>query len=357
MKAVIIAGGWGTRLRPLTYNVPKPIVPVVNRPFVIHQIELLKKHGIKDIILNLHYFSDQIREIFGDGSKYGVKIYYSIEKDPLGTAGAVKNAEQYFGKSDEIMVVFNGDVLTDLNLTELIEYHKKNKADITLTLTEVEDPTRYGLVITDENGRVEKFLEKPSWEQVSVKTINAGTYVLTPSVFADVPKEKPYSFERELFPNMLKKGKKVFGFNSKYYWLDIGSPSKYMAAHKAILSEEVKTNILEKKRENQKWIGENVELGKGVIIKSQVLIGNNVKIGRDAKIKEFCVLGERVIVSDESELGNTVIWNNVNIGRNVRIKDAIIGSNCLIEDFVDISGGCVLSDGTIIKKGTIIGGY
>lgn len=356
MKAVIIAGGWGTRLRPLTYGCPKPIVPVVNRPLVIHQIELLKKYGIKEIILNLHYFSDQIRELFGDGGKFGVKLYYSIEEAPLGTAGAVKNAEQFFGAPDELMVVFNGDVLTDLNISELIDQHKKNKADVTLTLTEVEDPTRYGLVITDEHGRVEKFLEKPSWEQVVTKVINAGIYVLTPKVFAEVPKGKVYSFERELFPGLLKAGKQIFGFASKYYWLDIGTPKKYLEAHRAILSNEVKVNLNEKEQGKQKWVGEDVRIAEKTIVKAPSIIGDHSRIEREAKIKEFSVLGERVVVGEETEIARAVIWNETTIGRGVKISDAVLGARCVIEDYAVIAGGVVIADGTIIRKGTLMGG-
>jgi mannose-1-phosphate guanylyltransferase / phosphomannomutase len=186
MKAIIIAGGMGTRLRPLTYNVPKPIVPLANKPFVFHQIELLKKFGVTEVILNLHYLSDNIKCLFDDGKKLGVKIDYSIEESPLGTAGAVKNAEEYFDKGP--MIVFNGDILTDINLEKMLKFHEEKKAKATLALTKVEDPTPYGLIITDEDQRVIEFREKPSWEHVTTNTINAGIYIVDPSIFKLAPK-------------------------------------------------------------------------------------------------------------------------------------------------------------------------
>src|SRR3989339_295082 len=221
MKAIIIAGGFGTRLRPLTYNTPKLIVPVVNRPFVLHQIEHLIRHGVDEVILNLHYLSEEIKKLLGNGKKFGIKIYYSIEETPLGTAGAVKNAQEFFGT--EPMLVFNGDVLCDVNISHVVNFHNEKNADVTLTLTEVDDPTSFGLVITDENGRVKRFVEKPSWEQVSCRTINAGLYVIDPKIFDGVPEGKPYSFERQLYPSLLERGAAIFGYLSRGYWIDIGN--------------------------------------------------------------------------------------------------------------------------------------
>ncbi|MDD4179782.1 MAG: NDP-sugar synthase, partial [Candidatus Margulisbacteria bacterium] len=291
MKAVIIAGGMGTRLRPLTYNTPKPIVPVANVAFIVHQIELLKQHGVKEIILNLHYLSEKIMAELGDGRKYGVKLDYSIETAPLGTAGAVKNAEQFF--DDDPLIVFNGDALTDINISQLVQYHKKKKAKVTLTLTRVEDPTAYGVILLDEEGKVSRFVEKPSWEQLATlsthgptDTINAGIYIIDPKVFNDVPKGVEYSFERQLFPSLLEKNAPIYGYISDRYWIDIGKPSQYRQAHEAILRGEVAVKIYGA-RTGRVWIGDNSKFYHSAKLLGPAIIGWNVKIGREAKIKDY----------------------------------------------------------------------
>ncbi|OGC30712.1 hypothetical protein A2311_04320, partial [candidate division WOR-1 bacterium RIFOXYB2_FULL_48_7] len=256
MKAVIIAGGLGTRLRPLTYNTPKPIVPVANVPFVLHQIELLRRHGIKEIILNLHYLSEEIKQLLGDGKSLGIKIRYSLEETPMGTAGAVKQAEALF--DDEPLVIFNGDILTDINISQVIDWHKKKKATVTLTLTRVEDPTAYGLILTNQDGQVTHFVEKPSWEQLAnfaslgpTDTINAGIYVVDPKIFRDVPANTVYSFERQLFPAILEKGWPMYGFISDRYWMDIGQQSQYRQAHEAIMHNEVAVKVYGSRVDNR----------------------------------------------------------------------------------------------------------
>lgn len=360
MKAVIIAGGLGTRLRPLTYNTPKPIVPVANRPFVLHQIELLRHHGIDEVILNLHYLSDSIKSILDDGKKLGVKIYYSIEEHPLGTAGAVKNAEEFFDEGP--MVVFNGDTLTDINISQIIDFHKKKKARVTLTLTRVEDPTAYGLILTDAGGRVTHFIEKPSWEQISTysargpaDTINAGIYVLDPKVFKDVPKGIEYSFERQLFPSLLEKREPIYGFVSDRYWIDIGNPSQYRQAHDAILRNEVAVKIFGTRTDGKIWIGDKAKLDKTVKLLGPAIIGKNVSIGAETGIKDFTVLGDEVSVGVESTLERAIVWEGTKIGNHVNLNGCIIGFNCVIEDYARLGDGVVLADNSFIKKGSILG--
>lgn len=360
MKAVIIAGGLGTRLRPLTYNTPKPIVPVANRPFVVHQIEHLRQHGVDEIILNLHYLSDSIREILNDGQEWGLTIRYSIEEHPLGTAGAVKNAEQYF--DDEPMVVFNGDVLTDINISQIVEFHKKNKARVTLTLTRVDDPTAYGLILTDKSGRVERFIEKPSWEQVSnlsvygpANTINAGIYVLDPKIFKAIPKGKEHSFERQLFPSLLHKGERVFGYVSDRYWMDIGNPAQYRLAHEAILRNEVAVRIFGARTDGKIWIGDEARIDPTAKLIGPAIIGKRVVIGGESRIKDYTVLGDQVTVGDETHIERTIVWQGTEIGSHVTLNGVIIGFNCVIEDYARIGEGVVLADNTVIKKGSVLG--
>ncbi|HTY13628.1 MAG TPA: NDP-sugar synthase [Candidatus Omnitrophota bacterium] len=356
MKAVIIAGGLGTRLRPLTYNTPKPIVPVLNRPFIVHQVELLKQHGVDEIILNLHYLSDNIREILDDGKEWGVKICYSIEEKPLGTAGAVKNAEEYF-KDEELIVVFNGDILTDANISEIIKLHRSKKARATLTLTPVDDPTSYGLVLCDEKGRVQQFLEKPSWERVegmARKNINAGIYILDPKIFRSLPSNEPVTFERQVFPDLLEKGEPVYGFESDAYWIDIGNPEKYRLAHQAALRGDVTlVRIIGRREKGGIWIGDRAEIDRSAKVYGPSVIGSGVKIGGGAVLREYAVVGDKVEIGANSMIENTIIWNGCRIGANVKLNDCILGFNCVIEDGVSILKGGVIADNTFLSRGTI----
>ena len=351
MKAVIIAGGMGTRLRPLTNNIPKPIVPVMLKPFLEHQIELLVSHDIKEIILNLHYLSHEIKKAIGDGSRWGAKIYYSIEETPLGTAGAVKNAEQFF--DDEPMVVFNGDVLTDLNLSQVINFHHEKKAKVTLTLTEVDDPTAFGLVLRDKNDRVTAFLEKPSWDMITCKTINAGTYVVDPKIFAKVPKDQPYSFERQLYPGLLAAKEPIYGYlPEKAYWLDIGNPEKYKEAHWAILRGDVAVKIAAAKVDGKIWLAKDTEPEPTAKILGPAIIGSKVKIGQGSALDEYVVVEDNVVIGRNCKIERTIIWQGAKIGSQVYLSDCIIGRNCVIEDHVIIGPGVVLADNSIVKRGT-----
>lgn len=352
MKAVIIAGGLGTRLRPLTYNTPKPIVPVANRPFVVHQIEHLVKHGVDEVILNLHYLSHEIKKALDDGKQWGIKIHYSVEEHPLGTAGAVKNAEKFF--DDGPMVIFNGDVLTDINISKVVNFHREKAATVTLTLTEVEDPTAFGLILTDKDGRVTDFIEKPSWDMVSAKTINAGIYVVDPKIFDDVPAGKPHSFERELYPALLEKGEPIFGYLSKAYWIDIGNPDKYKEAHQAILRNEVAVKIYGTRIDGRIWLGKDTHPDPSVKLRGSSIIGEGVKIGKETEIGDYVVVGDHVSIGEHCSLDRAIVWKETKIGKHVSLNDCVLGKNCVIEDEVVIDRGVVLADGSVVKKGTRI---
>lgn len=352
MKAIIIAGGLGTRLRPLTYNTPKPIVPLANRPLVAHQIEMLHKHGINEVILNLHYLSDEIKRILEADEKLNVKLDYSIEKTPLGTAGAVKNAEEFFDEGP--LLVFNGDVIADLNISEILAFHKKKKALVTITLTAVDDPTSYGLVLTDPDHRVREFIEKPSWERVEGvqrKNINAGLYILDPKIFRDVPYNTPYMFERDLFPRLLRDNAPVYGYETSRYWIDIGNPQKYRQAHEAILRGEVPVRLYGRREAGGLWVAENAEIHKTAKLFGPALIGANAEIEENALIREYSVLGDRVRVGAGSEIANSIVWAGTAIGRGARLKGCIIGFDCRIEEGARLDGA-ILADRTIITKGT-----
>jgi len=352
MKAVIIAGGLGTRLRPLTHNTPKPIVPVANRPFVVHQIEHLIKHGATEIILNLHYLSQEIKKAIGDGGRWGIKIHYSIERTPLGTAGAVKHAEKYFDEGP--MVIFNGDVLTDINISKVVNFHREKKALVTLTLTEVEDPTPFGLILTEKDGRVKQFLEKPSWDMVTAKTINAGIYVVDPKIFRKVPKGKPFMFERDLYPALLEEGAPIYGYLSDAYWIDIGNPAKYKEAHEAILRHDVAVKIEGTRVNRRFWLGKDTHPDPSVRFTGPSIIGGKVKIGKETEVRDYVTVGDHVSIGEHCLLDRAIIWRGSKIGKHVVLQDCILGYNCVIEDNVVIDHGAVLADGSVVCADTKI---
>lgn len=353
MRAVIIAGGSGTRLRPLTYNTPKPMVPLFNKPFLQYQLELLKRHGITEIIINLHYLSDVIREYFGDGSELGLKLFYSLEEKPLGTAGAVKLAEEYF--NDEPLVVFNGDILTDLNLSEVIQFHKTRGARATITMIRVTDPTAYGLIFTNDDGQVTRFLEKPSWDEATVDTVNAGIYVLDPSVFRYVPRNEAYSFERGLFPLLLQLNEKVFGYTTDAYWLDIGSPVKYLQAHTDILQDRVQVDLDAERREGNIWVGKDADIDPTAEIRGPAYIGDGAKVRKRARLKEFSILNAGVTVDDKAVLEHVLVGENSTIGEEANLSRCLIGRNCQIGAASVLNSHSVIADDSVIAKGTRFG--
>jgi NDP-sugar pyrophosphorylase family protein len=331
MKAIIIAGGPGTRLRPLTYATAKPIIPMVNRPFLVHQIESLKKHGITQIILNLHYKAEQIEKMLGNGSSMGVKLFYSYEDKPLDTAGAVKNAQEFFDKDP--MIVCNGDILTDLDLTALLNFHKEKKADLTFTLTRVDDPSAYGLIVTNYEGRVSQFLEKPKKEDAIVDTVNAGTYVINPDLFDFIPPKSPHSFERQFFPKMLELGKRLYGFVSDSYWMDIGTPQKYFQSRVDILTGKISVNTHGKKQ-------------------GTVLIDEGVQVAPTAELKGVCVIGKNSKIGNSVKLNNVIIHENVVIEDNVQMTNAILCDRTQIEAESHLPDGLILAADSVVKKGS-----
>lgn len=364
MKGVIIAGGPGTRLRPLTYVRPKPIVPVVNRPFLEYQVELLKRHDIKEIIFCTNYMAEMIQAHFGDGSKFGVKMHYAIEEVPLGTAGAIKNAESLFA-GDNILV-FNGDVLTDFDLSTIVDSHRKRGAAVTLTLHEVPSPSPYGVIITDEKMRVTEFREpseevkkmlakNPHIERTGTDYINAGIYVIESEVFKGVPAEIPYSIERQMFPELLARNEKVFGCVGKGYWLDIGRPEQYLEAHRAVLSGDVKVNMTGTRVRGGKYFASSkVLVDPSANIESTVHLGRGTRIEANVQLKGATAIGEDCVISEGSIIEDSIILDDVTIGTNVNLKRAIIDSQTFVEDNVTIHANAVVASNSHIGFGTSI---
>jgi mannose-1-phosphate guanylyltransferase/phosphomannomutase len=346
MRAVVMAGGEGTRLRPLTSNQPKPMVPVANKPCMEHIIELLKRHGIEDVVVTLAFLPKAIRDYFGDGSELGVNINYSVEQAPLGTAGSVKNAEENLG---ERFLVISGDALTDFDLGAVIAEHERRQAMVSIVLKHVENPLEFGVVVVNDEGRIERFLEKPTWGQVFSDTVNTGIYVLEPEVFNYIPAGQSYDFSQELFPKLFELGKPLFGTIAEGYWQDIGSLGQYLTANRDVLDGKVQASIPGIRLENDVYIGENVSIDSLEHVTGPAVIGNYAKIDRNARIGAYTVLGSNVVIKDHAETRFSVIDANTYIGSGSKIYGAILGKN------IDVKPGATISEGAAIGDECMIG--
>lgn len=353
MQAVIMAGGFGTRLRPITCSIPKPMALVANRPMLSHIIELLKKHNFNDLTMMLYYQPEIIKNYFKDGKDLGVSIKYLRPEADLGTAGSVGFARENI---NDTFLVISGDVLTDFDISKAIEFHRKKKAIATMVLTRVENPLQFGVVITDKDGKVERFLEKPSWGEVFSDTINTGIYILEPEVFNYVPENKDVDFSKNLFPQLLKEGKALYGYIADGYWKDIGNHDEYRFAHYDILDEKVKINVLgTKKTINGKTVilGENSVIEDGVIVDDNVIVGDNTTIKKGAKIGKS-VIGSNVVVEENALVLGSVIWNDVNIGQKASLKEVVIGSSTTLGKGASVQVGSIIADECNIgEKATI----
>lgn len=343
MKAVIMAGGFGTRLRPLTLNIPKPMVPLGGIPVMEHLVSLLKKHNFTDITALLYFQADQIKDYFKDGTAWGVKMNYVMAGADFGTAGSVKNAQKYL---NERFLIISGDVATDIDLAEAVEYHRMRKAQASMVLTRVENPLAFGVVIIDGNGKIKRFLEKPSWGQVFSDTINTGIYILEPEVLDMVPPQTDYDFSKDLFPRMLAEKKKLYGFVADGYWRDIGNTDEYMAAHQDLLEGKLKINHsgeLIEKDGGMVWAGGNTQISPRASFSGTVIIGSGTKIGPRARIFNS-VIGENSIVGREADIKRTIAWDNVSLGPRTLASEAIICKGAVINEAAVLEENVIISD-------------
>ncbi|MDI6786584.1 MAG: mannose-1-phosphate guanyltransferase [bacterium] len=350
MKGVIMAGGFGTRMRPLTCNIPKPMIPVMNVPVMEHIVKLLKKHEITDIVSILYYQPEIIRNYFQDGSKFGVSMTYVLASENYDTAGSVKNSQKYL--KDESFIIISGDILTDFDLNAAIKFHQDRKALATITLTRVTNPLAFGIVIIDERGKVVRFLEKPSWGEVFSDTINTGIYILQPEIFEYIPKEKEYDFSKDLFPSILAKEMELYGYVAKGYWKDIGDLEEYRQVHYDIFKGKVAVDILGKRQNyigKEVWIDENCQASDSVEYIDGVVVGKNCKIGKNIKLQNV-ILGNGCIVEDNTKIINSIIWNEVKIGRSVELRENVIGKNTQILDGAYLQEKALVSDECLIGK-------
>jgi mannose-1-phosphate guanylyltransferase / phosphomannomutase len=350
MKAVVMAGGEGSRLRPLTVTRPKPMVPIVGRPVMEHILNLLKAHGITDVVVTVQYMASAIEDYFGDGNQFGMHISYSREEVPLGTAGSVKNAEALL---DEPFLVISGDALTDFNLSEIIKYHQDRKALATLTLAHVANPLEYGVIITNEEGHIAQFLEKPSWGEVFSDTINTGIYVLDPVIFSYFEGNKPFDFSQDLFPMMLEKGDPMYGFVASGYWCDVGNLAEYMRANADVLQNSVKVDLTGTNNGGI-WTEDGVEIAQDAQIYAPVWLGHDCRIKSGVIIHGPSTIGHYTIVDDRAQIDRSVVWNNSYIGERAELRGALVGTSTSIKSKAVMFEGAVIGDHSMVDENAII---
>src|SRR5689334_10590643 len=346
MKAILLAGGKGTRLRPLTIHTPKPIVPIFNRPFLHYQLDLLKHVAeIDEVILSLNYQPRRIEEIFGDGGDSGLAIKYVVEPAPLGTAGAVR----YAGESlRESVVVFNGDVLTTVDLAAVIALHRERKAKATIVLTPVENPTAYGLVETDERGNIQRFLEKPNPDEITCDTINAGIYVLEPDTFDRIPKDTPWSIERSFFPSLIERHETFVAYVYRGYWIDIGTPDKYMQVHRDIMDGRYAHKTLTFRNGTTGaaagWVSPQARVEEGAILEGPCFVDEGTVVKSGARIGPYAIVGRQCHIEEHAVIERAIVWANSRVSQEAVVREAILGRQAHIGRNAAVGSGVVLGD-------------
>jgi NDP-sugar pyrophosphorylase family protein len=348
MKAILLAGGKGTRLRPLTIHTPKPIVPIFERPFLHYQLDLLKQvPEIDEVILSLNYQPRRIEEIFGDGGESGLALRYVVEPAPLGTAGAVR----YAGESlRESVVVFNGDVLTQVDLGAVIALHRSRKARATIVLTPVENPSAYGLVETDADGNIRRFLEKPKPDEITCDTINAGIYVLEPDTFDRIPKDTAWSIERSFFPSLIERGETFIGYTYRGYWIDIGTPEKYMQVHRDIMDGRYRHKSLPfgNGKGPTAWVSPNARVEDGATLDGPCFVDEGTVVKTGARIGPYAVVGRQCHIEEHAVVDQAIVWANSRISQEAMVRRSILGRQTHIGRNAAIEHGVVLGDKSVV---------
>lgn len=359
MKAVVMAGGEGTRLRPLTCNLPKPMVPILNIPIIQHGLNLLNSHGIDDICATLQYLPNKITEYFQDGTAFGIHMDYFVEDKPLGTAGSVKNACKSLS---ETFIVISGDALTDIDLTSAVSFHKSKGSLATLILKRAAIPLEYGVVVTEDDGKIVRFLEKPSWREVFSDTVNTGIYILEPEVLNDITEGEAKDFSKNIFPALLKKGAPLYGYITEDYWCDIGGIHSYIQAHYDVLDGRCRLPLIDvmKTETSGLWMGEKTILDDNVEMESPCFIGSHVHIAANSKIGAYTVLGNDVRIGEGSSFKKSIVWNSASFGKKAEVRGAVICNDAFMDDGSRIFEGSVIGadskvgNNTHIKSGILI---
>lgn len=345
MKAVVMAGGFGNRIQPLTNSRPKPMLPIINRPMMEHTMMTLKDLGITEFIVLLYFKPEVIQNYFGDGSDFGIKIDYVVPDDDYGTAGAVKLAEKYIG--DENFIIISGDLVTDFDFQKIFDYHAQKKSKLTITLTSVDNPLEFGVVIANEDGKIEKFLEKPSWGEVFSDTINTGIYIIEPEILKYIPKHENFDFAKDLFPRLMREGIDLTAGYAEGYWRDVGNPESYRDVYDDILTGKVNFKMqgtMTQYPDGVLYTDGAYELDKSIDIIGTVVLGKNVVLAEGVNLKNV-VIGDNVTIGVESKIRNTVIWNDVTIDRNVMLDACVICNNNQIGKNVTVKSGMILAEG------------
>jgi mannose-1-phosphate guanylyltransferase/phosphomannomutase len=341
-----MAGGEGTRLRPLTSNQPKPMLPLVNSPMMEHIVRLLREHGFDEIVVTVAFLANAIRTYFGDGSEFGVRMVYAAEESPLGTAGSVRNAME---ELDERFLVISGDVLTDIDLSAIVRFHDERGALATIALKAMENPLEFGIVITREDGSIDRFLEKPTWGQVFSDTINTGIYVLEPEIFDHIPAERSVDFSAEVFPSLLEVDKPLYGYVADGYWEDVGNHEAYLKAHQDILDHKVEVEIPGFQLRHGVWLGEGAEVDPSARIDGPAVIGDYCRIGTGVHLSEYTTLGANVRVRANAFVQRSVVHDNVYLGSGVRLRGSVIGRSA------DLRGGARCEEGVVLGDECFVG--
>jgi len=350
LKAVILAGGLGTRLHPLTVDLPKPMVPLANRPLMSYIVELLAKHGFNDIRALLYHQPEVIKNYFGNGENFGVKIQYVEAPEDYGTAGAVKFACRDLR---EPVLVISADLITDFDLSQAVIFHRQKKALATVVLTRIENPLPYGIVITDKDSRIKSFFEKPSWSEVFSDTINAGIYVLEPKVLEYIPSEKAFDFSLDLFPLLLREKKPIFGYIADGYWKDIGQTEDYGRSHADVLRNRVKLKLLGQRLRENIWVGENVLISSSALLEGLGIIGDNSIVADEVRLSNT-VIGRNCKIGRGAFLKECVIWDGVEVGSEAKLERAILGKGVKVGVRANLAEGVVVGDETEIGGDTDI---
>ena len=350
MKAILLAGGQGTRLRPLTLQTPKPIVPIFDRPFLQYQIDRLTAlPDVDEVILSLNYQPGRIETVFGDGRHLGVRLRYVVEPEPLGTGGAIKYAST--GVRDTV-VVFNGDVLTQIDLAAVLRLHRERKARATIVLTPVENPSAYGLVETDGEGNIQRFLEKPTPDQITTNHINAGIYVLEPETFDRIPSDVPWSIERSYFPSLVERRETFVAYVYNGYWIDIGTPEKYVQVHRDIMDGRYVAAPFANLAAPRTSIAADVRIEDGAIVEGPCFIDEGVLVKAGARVGPYSVIGRQTLIEEDASVDAAILWPNCRVSRETTVRNAILGRNCHLGRNVSVDNDAVLGDKTTLTDYT-----
>jgi mannose-1-phosphate guanylyltransferase len=333
------------RLRPLTLRTPKPIVPLLNHPFLVYQLDLLRRHGVTDVVLSCSYLVEEVRRVLGDGAAHGVRLRYAVETEPLGTGGGVRNAVDLVGG---LVVVLNGDILTDIDLSAMLSFHEERRASATIDLFPVPDPTPYGLVELGEAGRVLRFIEKPDPAQVTTNTINAGIYLLEREVLRRIPEGRTVSIERQFFPGLLADGIPFYGWVGRHYWLDIGNPAKYRQAQLDLMAGKLPAAIRRASGPDRRWIADDVTLDPTAGISGPCVIGAGSRLEARCRVGPEAVLGEQCVVRQGARVTGAILWNRVSVGDSAVVRDCIIGTGARV------GAGAYVGPGVVIEADRIV---